>query len=149
MLLMKLRPYSPGDEAALAELWFESWLSVGLESPVVTKAELAERVPRELAGRWEVTVAETDGRVLGFLALAPAERRLDQLFIAPDAQGRGVGRALFEVAKQRMPDGFWLSTQPANRRACAFYERPGMALDRLEEGSAGDRVIYVFARSMP
>lgn len=146
---MKLRPYSPGDEAALAEVWFESWLSVGLERPVVTRAELAERVPRELAGRWEVTVAEADGRVLGFLALALAEGRLDQLFIAPDAQGRGVGRALFEAARRRMPDGFWLSTQPANGRACAFYERLGMMLDRVEPGHAGDRVFYRFAPRGP
>lgn len=109
---MKLRPYAPGDEAALVELWFESWWSVGLEHPVVTKAALVERLPRDLAERWDVTVAEADGRLLGFLALALSERRLDQLFIAPDAQGCGVGKALFEVAKQRMPNGFWLSTNP-------------------------------------
>lgn len=126
--LMILRPYAPRDEAALAELWFESWLSVGLEWPVVTRTELAKRVPRELAGRWEVTVAEADGRLLGFLALALSEHRLDQLFIAPDAQGSGVGRALFEVAMRRMPEGFWLSTQPANARARAFYERSGMVV---------------------
>lgn len=142
-LSMKLRSYAPGDEAALAELWFESWLSVGLEHPEVTQAELAERLPRELAERWDVTVAEADGRLLGFLALALPERRLDQLFIAPAAQGRGVGKALFDVARQRMPDGFWLSTQPANRRARAFHERCGMTFDRLETGHADDRMVYV------
>jgi GNAT superfamily N-acetyltransferase len=139
---MNLRPYAPTDEAALAKLWFESWLSVGLERPVVTQEALVARVPDELAGRWEVTVAEQDGRLLGFLALALAERRLDQLFIAPDAQGSGVGRALFEVARQRMPDGFWLSTQPANPRACAFYERLGMVLDRSAFGQTAERVVY-------
>jgi GNAT superfamily N-acetyltransferase len=146
---MKLRPYAPGDEAAMAGLWFESWLSVGLEHPVVTKAELVERLPRELAGRWDVTVAEADGRLLGFLALALSERRLDQLFIAPDAQRRGVGRTLFEVAKERMPDGFWLSTQPANGGARAFYEQCGMTPEPLDAGYAGDRVIYVLPRPTP
>lgn len=146
---MKLRPYSPGDETALAELWFESWLSVGLERPVVTKAELVERIPRELAGRWDVTVAEADGRLLGFLALALSEHRLDQLFIASDAQGRGLGRTLLEVAKARMPDGFWLSTQPANGKARAFYERSGFAFDRFETDSGGDHVIYVYSGPTP
>ena len=143
-LQIKLRPFASNDEAALAALWFESWLSVGLERPVVTLAELAARVPEELGGRWEVTVAESDGRLLAFLALAVSEQRLDQLFVAPDAQGLGLGRALFEVARQRIPDGFWLSTHPANHKARAFYERQGM----LSEGSASaedaDGIVYAF-----
>lgn len=56
----------------------------------------------------------------------------------------GVGRALFEAARLRLPDGFWLATQPDNRRARAFYERLGMRLDRVEAGEAGDRVFYRF-----
>lgn len=145
--VMKLRPYAPGDETALAELWFESWLSIGLEKPVVTKAELVARAPRDLAERWEVTVTEADGRLLGFLALALSEQRLDQLFIAPDAQGLGIGRALFEVAKRRLPNGFWLATQPDNRRARAFYERLGMMFDGADPAS--DRVFYKFAPPSP
>lgn len=143
---MNLRPYAPGEETALAELWFESWLSIGLEQPVVTKAVLIERVPRDLAGRWEVTVAEANGELLGFLALAPSEQRLDQLFIAPHAQGLGVGSALFEVARRRLPDGFWLATHSDNSRARAFYEKAGMTFERLEPGDAGDRVFYRFGQ---
>lgn len=141
---MQLRAYAPGDEAALAELWFESWSSTGLETPVVTRADLVERLPRDLAERWEVTVAEANGRLLGFLALALSERRLDQLFVAPDAQGLGVGGALFHVARQRLPNGFWLVTQSGNRRARAFYERSGMRFDRVEPGQGGERVFYGF-----
>ncbi|MDO8295703.1 MAG: GNAT family N-acetyltransferase [Caulobacter sp.] len=143
---MNLRPYEPGDEAALAELWFESWSSIGLEQPVVTKAVLIARVPRDLAERWEITVAESNGRLVGFLALAPSEQRLDQLFIAPDAQGLGIGGALFDVARRRLPNGFWLATQPDNQRARAFYERLGMKIDRLEPGPAGGRVFYTFGQ---
>jgi hypothetical protein len=130
---VRLRPYAPGDQAALAKLWFESWLSVGLEDPtdpVVTLAELSERVPRELAGRWGVTVAESEERLIGFLALAPSEGRLDQLFIA--------------VARRRLPDGFWLGAHAANLGARVFYERRGMVLDRYEPGDRGDRAIYVW-----
>lgn len=141
---MNLRPHTPSEDLSLADLWFESWLSIGLKTPVLTSDQLVSRVPRELAGRWDVTVAEADGRLLGFLALVLPERRLDQIFVAPDAQGQGVGKALFKVAKQRLPAGFWLTTQPANGRARAFYERHGMAFDRAEESEAGDRVFYVF-----
>lgn len=138
---MKLRRYAPADQAALIEVWFESWRSVGLERPVVTKADLAARAPRDLAGRWTVTIAEEDSRILGFVALCRAERRLDQLFVLPSLHGRGVGLALFEAAKDQMPAGFWLSTQTANHRARQFYERRGMRVDRVE----ADRVFYEWA----
>jgi GNAT superfamily N-acetyltransferase len=138
---MKLRPFEPADEAELVDTWFESRRSVAVfhDEPRTTREQLAERAPRELQGRWTVTVAEGDGRILGFLALALAEERLDQLFVRPEAQGKGVGKALFDVAKARLPNGFWLRTQIDNRNARAFYERRGMVLDRIE----GDRPIYV------
>ncbi len=135
---MKLRPATAEDAAAVAELWFESWRSNGFEGHPDTSEMMIERVPRELAGRWEVTIAEADGRMLGFLALAVAEDRLDQLFVAPDAQGRGVGSRLFARAVDRLPAGFWLTTQQENVRARAFYEHRGMALERFED----DRVYY-------
>lgn len=135
---MRLRPATPEDAAALVALWFESWASNGFDGPADIREMMAERVPRELADRWDVTVAEADGRLLGFLALAMAEQRLDQLFIAPDTQGKGVGGALFAVAVARMPDGFWLATQAENVRARGFYERRGMVLERIEE----DRAYY-------
>jgi GNAT superfamily N-acetyltransferase len=47
-----------------------------------------------------VTVAERDGRVVGFYALAgaPPEGTLEDLFVEPDHIGSGVGRALWEHA---------------------------------------------------
>lgn len=139
---MNLRPARPDEAGAIARLWFESWAANGFEGHPDTREMMIERVPRELAGRWEVTVAEEDGRLLGFLALAPGEQRLDQIFIAPDAQGHGVGSALFELARSRFPDGFWLATRAVNVRARAFYERRGMALERTESGPDGERVLY-------
>ncbi|MCA6345803.1 MAG: GNAT family N-acetyltransferase [Phenylobacterium sp.] len=140
---MRLRPYEAADEGALVDVWFDSWRSVGLSHPVATKADLAARVPTEVAGRWTVTIAEHDGRVVGFLAVAHEENRLDQLFVHPDVQGSGVGAALFRAATAQLREGFWLSTQPGNRRARGFYERRGMVLDRLEGDSGSERAIYV------
>ena len=87
--------------------------------------------------------------LIGFLAVCVAETKLDQLFITPNRQGRGVGRALFEVAKAQMPGGFWLSTQPANRRAREFYERRGMSVDQKRGGADRDRVFYLWPASSP
>lgn len=140
---MRLRPYESLDQSVLAEVWFDGWRSVGLARPVTTLEDMAARVPRELAGRWTVTVAELDGKVVGFLALALAEDRLDQLFVQAEAQGRGVGAALFDVAAARLPASFWLSTQMGNHRARAFYEARGMVLDRTEGTAGEERAIYV------
>lgn len=148
---MRLRPYENSDQEALTDIWLDGWRSVGLAWPVVTRADMAERVPKELASRWTVTIAELDRCVVGFLALAVTEGRLDQLFIRPEAQGHGVGSALFEAAVARLPEGFWLSTQAANHRARKFYEDRGMTLDRIEGQPGEERVIYAIraARKQP
>lgn len=140
---MKLRPYRPSDEVAVADLWFESWLSTGLTRPAVTRDDLRARVSTELAARWTVTVAEQDDRLVGFLAVVLPERRLDQLFVRPVDQGSGAGAALFAAARAQLPEGFWLTAQAANARARAFYERRGMRLDRVEDHASVERVIYV------
>lgn len=142
---MIVRPYRPQDQGELATLWYESWHSTGLERPLVTWQALADRIASEVEERWEVVVAERDGRLIAFLALAPSENRLDQLFVSPDAQGRRIGVHLLDLAKQRFPQGFWLSTQPENVRARAFYEHNGLTLDHARSKLDDERVIYVFA----
>lgn len=141
---MKLRPGGPADCAAIAELWFASWMSSQPERPTITRIDLAERARTELRSRWEVIVAEGDGRLLGFLALAPDENRLDQLFVAPDAQRRGIGARLLNAAKQRLADGFWLSADASNKRAMSFYEKEGLTLKRVESSGAITRMVYAF-----
>lgn len=85
------------------------------------------------AGRDEVWVAEVDGRVEGFAAFVGTT--LDHLYVRPEAQGRGIGGALFEHAKERRPEGltFWVFQK--NTGARRFYERHGCALARLTDGS--------------
>lgn len=141
---MNFRPGHPDDAIAIGDLWFDSWLSSKPENPIVTKADLVERALAELAGRWEVTLAEADGALLGFLAVAAAERRLDQLFIAPHAQSQRIGAELLKVAKRRFPEGFWLKVDAANARAKAFYEREGLILIRSEIEDNRARMIYAF-----
>jgi GNAT superfamily N-acetyltransferase len=128
-----IRPFRQQDTDKLAALWYESWRSTGIQaSSQVRPAELRHRVSLELSDGWDVTVAEYEGDLLGFLALRPANRCLDQLFIAPHAKRLGIGRELFGLAKRVMPQGFWLRTAAENRDARAFYEAVGMKLVRIE-----------------
>jgi len=119
--------YRNQDRAATARLWLESWRSTGLPvARLATEAGNYQRIAHELAGGWAAYLAWDSDRLVGFLALKPDTGCLDQLFVLPEAQGSGVGRALLDFAKERLPNGLWLRTAADNLRACRFYERHGL-----------------------
>ena len=128
-----IRRYRDEDREAVAKLWLDSWRSTRL--PVashVTNTGNLDRIDGELAAGWEVHLAWDEDRLVGFLALKPGDACLDQLFISPEAQGSGVGRALLDLAKRRLPEGFWLRTSADNHRARRFYERNGMRRGEMQ-----------------
>jgi GNAT superfamily N-acetyltransferase len=128
-----IRPFCRQDADRLATLWHASWRSTGVQASTrFTAADLRQRIDQELSAGWLVLVAEHEGALLGFMALKPADHCLDQLFIAPHAKRRGIGKSLFSHAKTAMPKGFWLRAAADNKAARAFYESVGMTLDRME-----------------
>jgi ribosomal protein S18 acetylase RimI-like enzyme len=126
-MALAILPYRDADRQATARLWLASWRSTGLAvAQLATEGVLLDRIARELAAGWDVHLAWDDGKLVGLLALRLASGCLDQLFIAPQAQGRGLGRVLLDFAKNRLPNGLWLRTAADNVRACRFYERNGL-----------------------
>jgi ribosomal protein S18 acetylase RimI-like enzyme len=141
------REFRDNDLEAVAKVWLESWRSIGLGSDrLVTEAANRERIRRELADGWHVTVAIDGDRIVGFLATRPIEGVLDQLFISPEAKGCGIGTALLKLAMTEMPDGFRLRAAEANRAACKFYEARGLRRRGAEPHPAFGHmtVIYVW-----
>ena len=120
-----------GDELnAVARLWWASLQSTGLAQPYDDDAVmLRSRIDRELAAGWRLFVAVVDGGIAGMLALKPGV--LDQLFVAPERQGQGVGTQLFAHACAELSDGFTLRTQAENHLARRFYVSRGMQLERI------------------
>lgn len=78
---------------------------------------------RVLATRFEVWVALCEGRLVGMLAMG--DRTLERLYVEPAEQGKGIGSALLEKAKQLSPKGLRLFTHQINLRARDFYEARG------------------------
>ena len=124
MLDIHLRPFVPSDACALARLWHASWLSTGVPAArEITQEDLLARVRTEFAQGCCVMTAEVESELVGFLALKLEERRLDQLFVAPEQKGCGIGGRLFALAEEMMPGGFVLRTAAANIEARRFYEK--------------------------
>jgi ribosomal protein S18 acetylase RimI-like enzyme len=86
--------------------------------------------------RDEVHVAEEDAQVVAFVALGPDT--VEQLYVLPGHQGRGIGSSLLELAKRRRPDGFRLYVFQRNVGARRFYERHGLRLATLGDGSGNE-----------
>ncbi len=77
--------------------------------------------------------ADTSG-CAGFLARRGCE--IDALYLAPQARGRGLGKALLEEAKSCGHLGLW--TFQANAGARRFYLREGFREVRMTDGADND-----------
>ena len=117
-----IRPYSDEDFAEVTSIWLGSWQTTGVPLQV-TLDDLRARWSAELADGWIVHVAVSEGQILGFIAYRG--NIVEQLFIAPDSQGYGIGKRLLDFAKAQMPSGFRLHTATQSR-AGRFYEREGL-----------------------
>ena len=123
------RAATTGDFDAIARIWIDGWLSNGIalasEPDYLT---LRARIDREVAGGWQIIVADQTGVVVGFVAMSPDKRVLEQIFIDPVSHRQGIGAGLLAQARAVMPQGFTLWTHGDNHGAAAFYEAMGMAL---------------------
>lgn len=129
-----IRPIAADDFAAVADVWYRSWLSTGAHhGKGVTRAVLEQRLLEE---PWAIWVSCSDDSIAALLALDRADACLSQLFVAPEFQSRGIGLELFKLAQHELPDGFWLRTDESNAGARAFYERERLRLERIEGGRA-------------
>ena len=78
----------------------------------------------------DVWVVEVDGEQVAFMAMAGDF--IDQLFVAPEYQGNGIGKMLIEHARSLSPGHLWLYTLQINTNGRAFYEKNGFRQVKLE-----------------
>ena len=114
----------------------DSWVSTGLEDASnFLLAKLRARVPIEIEKGWSLYVADDNGTLAAMLALHLPDRYLDQLFVAPEYQGNGLGRRLLAFTRQQLPDEIWLRCVRENEKAWRWYEREGFVFEK-EAGRA-------------
>ncbi|WP_431300086.1 GNAT family N-acetyltransferase [Tabrizicola sp. BL-A-41-H6] len=128
-----IRDAKPGDEAAWRGLWAGYLEYYELTLPqVVTEATWARLM--DPASPVKARLAEVEGRVAGFAInlhhpstwAATDDCYLEDLFVAPDARGLGLGRALIDdlvaLARSRGWGRLYWHTDQDNAKARALYD---------------------------
>lgn len=119
------------------------WL-MGLHTPEEDQHFWTEHIFRDC----EVWGAVDGGLLLGVIAF----RRdwIDQLYVLPAAQGRGIGSRLLDVARSASPRLF-LWTFQRNDRARRFYEAHGFVAKRETDGAHNEEnepdILYCWQRN--
>lgn len=134
---LMIRPALASEYDEIARVWMESWVSTGLaEASNFLLANLRARIRHEIEGGWSLYVADDSGHFAAMLALHMPDRYLDQLFVAPDYQGRGIGRRLLAFTRQQLPDEIRLRCVRENEKAWRWYEREGFVFEKEEVAQA-------------
>ena len=128
---MQIRAATPADVPAIAAIYADAVLngtaSFELEPPA--EAEMARRMAALIDGGFPYLVAVSNGPVLGYAYAGPYRPRPayrftveDSVYIAAEARGRGIGRAL-------------LSALIAASESCGFRQMIAVIGDEASAGS--------------
>ena len=129
---VSLRPATPEDADAVAQIWREGWRDGHLGH--VPDALVTVRTPESFTQRaadrvGDTTLAVVDDDVAGFTMVVGDE--VEQVYVSRSHRGSGVAAALLEHARRAVGAAghpkAWLAVATGNVRARRFYERCGWA----------------------
>ena len=142
---IKIRDALPADSEAADQVRYQSWLVTYPNTELnITVEDIKERLKEQLSpegikkrqariiefqekGRY--VVAEVEGRIVGFCWLIryPEKNQLRGMYVLPGYQGKGVGKALWQEAKQAIdPEKeTYVEVATYNESAIGFYSKLG------------------------
>ncbi len=132
-----LRLVTPADAQALAEIYndYVTGSTVSFETEPLTRADMARRIA-DIAPRFPFYVWEEAGEVLGYCYVHPWKERAayagtleTTIYLAPRAQGRGIGtrlmHALIAECRESGVRALIACITAENEGSCRFHQRLG------------------------
>ncbi|UCI24374.1 GNAT family N-acetyltransferase [Mesorhizobium sp. B2-8-5] len=148
---LEFRPAEPADAAAIKAVVREAyakWVPVIGREPLPMRADYDKAVrehPFELAIE--------NGRIIGLIETIARDDHIwiENVAVAPEAQGRGIGRKLLDSAERKAVEAglrdLRLLTNSAFVTNVSLYKRLGYAIDR-EEPFMNGTTVYM-SKSLP
>jgi GNAT superfamily N-acetyltransferase/chorismate mutase len=136
---LEVRPATAEDLPAVAEVYLHARHAA---YPAMPRGVHPDDEVRAWVRGWDLDRMETwlatrpDGEPLGYTVLEADW--LHSLYVAPGAQGGGVGSTLLDLAKARRPGGFCLWVFESNTPARAFYARHGLVELERTDGAGNE-----------
>jgi GNAT superfamily N-acetyltransferase len=163
-LVIDVRPARSSDASALAEVYAAAWREAysGIIPALTLERMIARRAApwwREVLRKRAVLVLEVGGAIAGYASYAPLPRgpagrqnagaaEIQELYLAPEYQGIGLGLRLFAAALKRIRGRGYgrvlVRVLAENDRANSFYRRRGGALVAQTEEMLGGRSLPCF-----
>ena len=146
---IRFRPAEIADAPAIRDIVraaYGKWVPVIGREPLPMRADYDKAVAEH---PFELAVA--DGRIVGMIETMLADDHLwiENVCVAPQAQGRGIGRLLLERAEQRALEAdrpeLRLLTNGAFEANVLLYKKHGYTIDR-EEPFMGGMTVYMSKR---
>jgi GNAT superfamily N-acetyltransferase len=127
-----IREFRMGDFDAVTILWRvarEKLLPQGQTDTGHYFYEDQDYFQNQILKKNHVWVVEIDRYPAAFMAME--NDFIDQLYVHPRYQRRGIGKAFLEFARGMSPEHLWLYTLQSNVNAQAFYEKNGFVAEKF------------------
>jgi len=153
--VISIRNARPADAEAIAEVHDAAWRDA--YRGIIPGRELERMIARRGPRWWQAAISrgsrlvvlDFGGRIAGYASYGrnrvpamPYSGEIFELYLAPEFQGLGMGRRLFEAARRDLNDHGYVSTLvwalADNQRALDFYTRLGGKIIRRAEERFGD-----------
>ena len=142
MTALALRPFAPGDEAAVIDVILPIQREeFGIAITAADQPDLADIPGWYQTGAGQFWLAELDGQAVGTVALKDIGERavaLRKMFVKPAARGPvGAAQALLDAAldhaRAQGVQAVWLGTTDRFKAAHRFYEKNGFDLVEIAD----------------